>query len=519
MKLRLPILFIAAMLLLLPSVAGADSQHVTLDPVPNKQRGDTVEISGSTSYDEVIIKVIQPDQTVLLFEMADAREGKFHIAFTLPTDATAGPYNIAAGKGTDVANASFQVIVHPAPVIPPVGNAPEQSQAGQCTVSDDRIINADRLKQALEKCKSTHLVIELSDEAMLDDIILPWHALASKQLDQPDGIITIKTPGFSVDLPIALASFVGAGDAVPSDASIVFQRKPVDQAMLEEIDRKADEEGLTLISPVVPFGIYIDTMGERSELNHFGDTYMTRTFVVDHALDASLATVFMYNPATGTFAFVPALFTVENGRTTIAMQHNANGVYVVVSSRKSFGDLNGHWGRQAIEWLASKGIVSGVSQTQFNPDGEITRAEFAALLVRSLGLQEEIKQTTFADVGSNEWYTGVIGAAVSSGLINGYKDGTFRPDASISREQMATMITRALAFAGQPAPSADPHSLSQFKDGSEISSWAASSVAGALQIGLVTGMGDGSFDPAGEASRAQAATMLLRMLRFAEFMN
>ena len=81
-----------------------------------------------------------------------------------------------------------------------------------------------------------------------------------------------------------------------------------------------------------------------------------------------------------------------------------------------------------------------MSLDKFNPDGEITRAEFAALLVRSLGLNEETDALSFTDVGPDEWYTGVIGAAVSSGLINGYKDGTFRPDALISREQMVTMI-------------------------------------------------------------------------------
>jgi hypothetical protein len=99
------------------------------------------------------------------------------------------------------------------------------------------------------------------------------------------------------------------------------------------------------------------------------------------------------------------------------------------------------------------------------------------------------------------------------------KHGTFGPDAWISREQVATMIVRALVFIGKPMPSADLQSLSQFEDGSEISSWAASSVAQALQMGLVTGKGDGSFEPAGNASRSQAAAMLLRLLKAAEFAN
>ncbi|MFD1910373.1 S-layer homology domain-containing protein [Paenibacillus rhizoplanae] len=136
--------------------------------------------------------------------------------------------------------------------------------------------------------------------------------------------------------------------------------------------------------------------------------------------------------------------------------------------------MRSHWAKADIELLASKLIVNGSTETQFAPDSDITRAEFAALLVRSLGLTPDTAGANYTDVMTGDWYAGAIGAAVQAKLVEGFQDQSFRPNDTITREQMAVMISRAISFAGQTndAISGQVRPLSAFQDQAEISSWA-----------------------------------------------
>ncbi|HZG78219.1 MAG TPA: S-layer homology domain-containing protein, partial [Paenibacillus sp.] len=154
------------------------------------------------------------------------------------------------------------------------------------------------------------------------------------------------------------------------------------------------------------------------------------------------------------------------------------------------------------------------------PEAKVTRAQFAALLVRALGLTERTGDGTFADVASGAWYAGAAEAASEAGLATGFEDGTFRPDAAITREQMAVMIGRAIEAAGRQAPAASAEgALHAFGDASAISSWARSAVAASAEAGIVRGGADATFRPAGLATRAESAAMLKRLLQYVEFID
>jgi hypothetical protein len=168
--------------------------------------------------------------------------------------------------------------------------------------------------------------------------------------------------------------------------------------------------------------------------------------------------------------------------------------------------------------LASKMVVSGTTDTSFAPDNNITRAEFAALLVRSLALTSDAAAASFNDVHATDWFAGSIGAAVKAKLVSGYEDGSFKPNAPITREQMAVMVAKAISAAGKTAAS-QTDLLNKFNDNSQISDWAKASVSQSVQAGIITGMTDTTFVPAANASRAQAAVMLKRLLQYAQFIN
>ncbi|MFC0212766.1 S-layer homology domain-containing protein [Paenibacillus chartarius] len=179
--------------------------------------------------------------------------------------------------------------------------------------------------------------------------------------------------------------------------------------------------------------------------------------------------------------------------------------------------MTGHWAEADVETLASKLIVHGVTDTNFAPEQPVTRAEFAALIARALGLLPQ-RTDRFRDVQESDWFSGAVGAAAKANLISGYEDGTFRPDAPVTREQMAAMLARALQLGGHEVQG-NAALLERFTDRADISAWADEAVTAALSAGIIQGMTDTSFAAHNQATRAQAVTMLKRTLQSMKFMN
>ncbi|MNE46830.1 Endo-1,4-beta-xylanase A precursor [compost metagenome] len=198
-------------------------------------------------------------------------------------------------------------------------------------------------------------------------------------------------------------------------------------------------------------------------------------------------------------------------------------IYAVIETKdRLFVDMNGHWAKGDVELLASKLIVNGVSADRFAPDDSITRAEFASLLVRSMGLSLEHDDAYkgFEDVSQAAWYAAEVEAAVRAGLINGISADRFAPNERISREQMAVMIGRALALViNEEKVQGNNQAIDMFTDRDAISSWAKDHVAQTVSAGILKGMDDGRFAPADIATRAQAATMLARFMKAVNFID
>jgi hypothetical protein len=175
-----------------------------------------------------------------------------------------------------------------------------------------------------------------------------------------------------------------------------------------------------------------------------------------------------------------------------------------------FSDVSAsYWGYNAISSLSSKGIVSGYPDGTFKPDASITRAEFATIVVKALGLNTTGTTGQFTDVTADAWYYGTVNAAASAGLVSGMGAKLFAPNALITREQMAVMVAKAL---GNKAPAVDGTELNAFSDKSAVSSWAVSGMEEAVKAGIVSGMTADTLAPMANATRAQAAEMIYKML-------
>ncbi|MFB9275595.1 DNRLRE domain-containing protein [Cohnella cellulosilytica] len=171
-------------------------------------------------------------------------------------------------------------------------------------------------------------------------------------------------------------------------------------------------------------------------------------------------------------------------------------------------DVRNHWAASAISRAAERGILTGYPDGSMKPDTAITRAQFSAMLVRALALDGSLDLSGFKDRSAiPQWAEASLAAASSAGILSGYADGTLRPNQLINRAEMVTMLMRAY-----PAETnASQPELPGFKDEAAIPAWSKASVAKALQLGLVVGS-QGEFKPAGAATRAEAVTVILRLL-------
>ncbi|MDU0203119.1 cadherin-like beta sandwich domain-containing protein [Paenibacillus sp. MAH-36] len=208
--------------------------------------------------------------------------------------------------------------------------------------------------------------------------------------------------------------------------------------------------------------------------------------------------------------------TVNGDRITVAVNHFTKYAVFAVgpneptkepSDNLAFRDVAGHWAEVSIKNAVNGGIVSGYPDGTFKPDSTVTRAEFAVMLMNALKLQGEGAQLTFTDNAKiGAWAQQAIGKAVKAGIIHGYEDGSFRPDAPITRAEMAVIIANAMgAYTTAGAATG-------FSDDETIPAWAKGSVAFVKLAGIVQGRDKNTFAPQANATRSESVVVLLKAL-------
>ena len=191
----------------------------------------------------------------------------------------------------------------------------------------------------------------------------------------------------------------------------------------------------------------------------------------------------------------------------------------ITETGKTFPDIQNHTNQKAIEALAQRGIIQGITTDIFAPDDTMTRAQYAAIVVRALGLIPRVNDQ-FTDVSAEQWYAPYIGTAYSYGIVNGVTETTFAPQGTITKQEAATMLARAAALCGMNThlPNAEVDSiLSPFDDGNQVDSWARQSMAFCLKNDILD---DSTMDlqPKTAICRCDIAQGLYELLRKANLL-
>lgn len=382
------------------------------------------------------------------------------------------------------------------------------------TVSNDKLLEAlktlpKEAKQLLLESKSTDAVVKFE---------LPAEILTELLAKAPDVGITVKSAAGTYSLPangLDLSDLAKVLGSDTKDIKITITIDMVAGEKSEDVESKVKALGSKIIGAPVDFTIIAEANGKSVEVEQF-DMYVSRKLPLPSAVDTNKVTVVKLD-ADGKPVFVSAKF----GNGEVELWSRTNSVYTIIESNISFADVASHWAKKDVELLANKMVVDGVSNTSFSPEANVTRAHFAAMLTRALGLAEDKSSSRFTDVKTSEWYAGFVGVAAAQGLIEGFENGTFMPNEEITREQMAVMVTRAMKFAGKAPEASTPTDslLAKFQDQNKISTWARNEIMTSMKASIMDGMTDTVFAPDQQATRAQAAVMLKRLLQYVNFIN
>jgi len=378
-------------------------------------------------------------------------------------------------------------------------------------VGSDGKVDASTLANLL---KSNNVTLKLSGEVAS----IPASAL----LDADGKTITIiANNGATYVYPINVNLIKDWAKQVGVDAkdlTITVKLAKVSGDALTAVQNAIKTLGGKQLADPIDFSVTAEGNGKSVSVDDMG-AFVTRSLPLSAKADPVTATGVVYS--NGKLSFVPSVFSSDNDKNTVTIKRHSNSIYTAIEYSKTFSDIATHWAKNDIELLANKLIVDGATDTQFQPERNITRAEFAALVVRALGLNTSATGSNFKDVQASAWYAGVVNAAAKAGLIDGYEDGTFRPNNQINREELAAMVVRALKYAGvktDVAADKQAQLLGKFQDANSIV-WAKAEIAAAIDAGIVDGMTDVTLAPRDEATRAQSATMLKRLLSKASFIN
>jgi len=370
-------------LTLLPSAMLA-ATPVTLTDITSKYQGETVTISGTSGDNDVIIKVLRPDNTVLYYDDIPTNMGNYSKSFTLPADAAVGTYKVVAGIGTDVVTDDFTVLSKSSGSGGSGGGSSGNGGSSGGTTSTN----------------SSTISISNGGTVKLNGatIVIPAGALDGTNLT-----ITVNKLSNPSGLPM------NAGSLLVSDVFDITKNIP-------GLFTKA-------VRITLPFDASkIDQDHANVGIYWLNETFNTWIKLDDNQVDLTNGTV---SASVNHFTKFAVLASKPEGQST-AMK---------------FSDLNGHWAEQNIKKLVEMGVIDGYSDGTFKPDNNMTRAEFVSIIVKAFKLQTQDGKI-FADT-NNHWAKSLIATAAANGIISGYSDSEFAPNDLVTREQMASMLVKA----------------------------------------------------------------------------
>ncbi|MDR6883695.1 cadherin-like beta sandwich domain-containing protein [Bacillus sp. 3255] len=325
-------------------------------------------------------------------------------------------------------------------------------------------------------------------------------------------LLQVQSKNIKVNIPGDLLRSISDLPPKPDDfAAVTVQVDSIPAAQAERILQEAsrkDNGFYKLGGQIIDLSIFAtDASGKPYSMDKLAMP-VTMTFPIPAGMDPKLAGVYEMKED-GSLTYWGGKRV--SGNAAIEVEVDNLSSYALLSLEKRYNDVtDDHWAYATIRELSAQHIVNGVTDAAFAPGKEISRAEFAALLARTLGLASA-GTTPFGDVTGDDWFAKEVGAAYQAGIIAGDAQHMFDPNRSITREEMAVMLVRA--YEHRVGSKLEPFLEASSKDASEISGWALPYVSSALRMNLLSGRQEGLFAPDEQTTRAEAAQAIYNLLQ------
>lgn len=474
--------------------------------------GFTSEITGGATValtaggaTTVYVKVMAQDGVTVKYYVVIVNRA----ADSTPTSTDSSPSATVADNGVDV-------YVN--------GKAESAGTATVKQVNDRTVTTIDVNQQKLEgklAAEGKNAVVTVMLTKQSDVLVGQLNGEMIAKMEQQQASLELKTTTASYKIPSlqlniqGLAEKLGAGQLKDVKLQIHIAGTGTDK--LRIVSDAAAAGGFTVVAPSVDFTVDAIYGDKSIEITDYS-VYVERRIALPEGISSNKITTGVVVEADGTVRHVPTRVEVVDGKYYAVINSLTNSTYSVVYHPLEFADAAGHWGQDAINDMGSRMVIEGVGANSFEPERDITRAEFAAILVKGLGLRMNAYQSApFFDVTRTDWYAQVVQTAYDYKLIAGYEDGSFRPEEKITRQEAMNIMAKAMRITGlKNKLQGTTDVLAGYLDHTDIASWAYEAAAECVAGGLISGRSADSIAPGANITRAEVAAIVQRLLKKSE---
>lgn|GEM_PF-3865106 len=403
-----------------------------------------------------------------------------------------------------------------------VNGVPQSIGTIESTRQGDRTIATVRIDEAALEAKlateGRGAIVLIYSNVEADSFVAELNGRMLGMLAERGAILEIRTNSATYAIPAGLidwSAIAGSFEtgALPENVKLLISVSKPSPQMIKVADDAAKKGLFEIVVPAIEFNVAASFDGKTYPIERFAD-YVERRIVVPAGVAPSrIATGVVIEPD-GSVRHVPTKMVRIDGRSYASVFSLTNSVYALVANEVSFADVENHWSKDEVNEMGSRLILTGTDSDSFAPNAYVTREQFTSLVARALGLKpDSSKQTVFRDVAPTNVHYGDIQAAVSYGLVSGYEGGTFRPEEQVTREQVMTIVAKAMKLVGASVGETAERTLDRFEDEDEVSEWARESIADVVSAGILQGRSATKLAPKGLLTRAEAAAIIERLLR------
>ena len=450
---------------------------------------DDITISGVyTSNTWITVKALDSDNgAVFLKPIETDADGNYSTTFVVP-EIDAGTLTIVAGVGSDVANMEFVVKQAVS------GDDDEDTGGGDDTTGDDEDTKGEESTVSDENGNTITSTIEETENGY--DITIGGDDFGQIT----GGSVKIVTQFVEITFDKTATAYIS--DTAGS-GSIVLSIVNADTSALSN-----EAQELIGDRPAYEFKL---TAGD-SDLSTFGGglAYVTIPYEPEDGEDVNRIVIY---------------YITDDGELSVMTDSNYDGtsinakfstghfsVYAVGYNEVSFDDVSeDSWYYNAVTFCAAREITTGTGDNLFSPNATLTRGQFLVMLMRAYGIEAEEDATDNFDDAGDTYYTGYLSAAKRLEITNGVGNNLYAPESKITRQDMFTLLYRALDVLGEWPEADTSATLSDFSDADAISDYAEQAMEAFVSSGIVSGS-DGELDPLGNSTRAQMAQVLYNLL-------